>query len=72
MRGHKYEIELGGSRCADLTNKKCPQFISKANPQRQSSPKGGREMSQGYTAPVDLTGQHLAPLTMFYDHSRKS
>ena len=40
MRGHKYEIEIGGSRCADLTDKKFPQFISKANAQRQ--------MSQGY------------------------
>ena len=43
MRGHKYEIELGGSRCADLTEKKCPRFISKASAQRQSAPKGGRE-----------------------------
>ena len=43
MRGHKYEIELGGSRCADLTDKKCPRFISKASAQKQSAPKGGRE-----------------------------
>ena len=46
MRGHRYEIELGGSRCADLTDKNCPRFISKA---ARSKGREGGEMTQGYT-----------------------